>query len=184
MNRLLVRSAAFAALAIALSACAMFTPPDTRLMFGMSPTNELGYEVDTSGAITIESRILTFRNPAGMAQASVTGYSIQYRDQAGVLIGQTSTTPQSLNILVPAGYVCTTPDPLLGCSPMSEGAVAAPGMPGMSEEMQSQLLNVGIAQQHITAGFPTGWYADITFVGHRGGLDFQEVYRVNIVAPN
>lgn len=184
MIRLLSRGAAAIGLALALSACATFSPPDARLLFGMSPTNELGYEVDNSGAITIESRILTFRNPAGMAQATVTGYSVQFRDQAGVLIGQTSTTPQSLNIVVPAGFVCTTPDPLVGCSPMSEGARPAPGIPAVSEQMQSQLLNAGIAEMHITAGFPTGWYADLTFYGHRGGVEFREVYRVNIVAPN
>ena len=56
MKRLLVRSAAFLALIVGLSACSMFRPPETRLMFGMLPTNELGYEVDNSGAITIEAR--------------------------------------------------------------------------------------------------------------------------------
>lgn len=184
MNRLLVRIAAAAALVVALSACSMFTPPETRLMFGMLPTNELGYEVDDSGGITIESRNFQFSSPAGMPATMVTGYRAVFRDQANALLGQTSTEPQSLNISVPAGFQCLNPDPVSGCTALSEGARPAPGVPATSAAISSQLLNAGIAQAHILAGFPTGWYADITFYGHNSLGQFEETYRVNIVAPN
>ena len=184
MNRLLLRGAAAAVLTLALSACSMFIPPETRLMFGMLPTNELGYEVDDSGVITVESRNFQFTNPPGMPVTLITGYRAVFRDQNNNLLGQTSTEPQSLNITVPAGFQCTTPDPTLGCNAASEGARPAPGVPATSASVSTQIFNAGIAQLHIDAGFPTGWYADITFFGHNGAGQFEETYRVNIVAPN
>lgn len=184
MNRLLLRSAGAALLMLALSACSMFIPPETRLMFGMLPTNELGYEVDSSGVITIESRNLQFTNPPGMPVTMITGYRAEFRNQNNTLLGQTSETPQSLNVTVPAGFQCDEPDEVLGCNGMSEGARPAPGVPAISAAVSSQLLNADIAQLHINAGFPTGWYADVTFFGHNGTGQFEETYRVNIVAPN
>lgn len=49
MRRLFERGAAVVGIAAMLSACSMFTPPESRLMFGMLPTNELGYEVTEQG---------------------------------------------------------------------------------------------------------------------------------------
>src|SRR5690606_16755406 len=184
MNRLLKRSAVALLLPLALSACSMFVPPETRMSFGMLPTNELGYEVDSSGGITVEARTLEFSNPAGMPGTNITGYRVAYFNQAGTLLGQTSSTPQSLNIYVPAGFQCATPDPVLGCNLQSEGARPAQGPTSTSTAIQNQLLNADIVEMHITAGFPTGWYADITFYGHNSLGQLQETYRVNIVAPN
>lgn len=184
MNRLLKRSAAALILAWALAACAMFVPPETRMSFGMLPANELGYEVDSSGAITVEARTLVFSNPAGMPATSITGYRLAYFNQSGALLGQTPSTPQSLNIYVPGGFQCTEPDPVLGCNLQSEGSRPAQGPTSTSEALQSQLLNADIVNMHIAAGFPTGWYADITFYGHGAAGEFQETYRVNIMAPN
>lgn len=193
MRRLIERSTAALLIAVLLSACAMFSPPAKRLTFGMLPTAELGYEVDSSGGITIESRQFQFSNPAGMPFATVTGYRAVFRDQAGAIVGQTSTQPQSLNINVPAGYICTTPDATVGCTPLSEGARPAPGPVASGPTVSSQLLNADIAQAHIMGAdgvpgtpddFPTGWYADITFSGNDAYGDFEETYRVMITAPN
>jgi hypothetical protein len=184
MRRLLKRSAAALGLAITLSACAMLIPPDNRLMFGMLPVNELGYSVNSSGEITIEARQFQFTNPAGMPVAVITGYRAEFRDQLGTLIGRTSLEPQAISITVPAGYQCTDPDQGLGCNPMSIGARPAPGIPATGPAISSQLLNADIAEQHLTLGTPTGWYADITFYGYNAYGEFEETYRVNIVAPN
>jgi len=162
----------------------MFFPPETRLMFGMLPTNELGYEVGDGGTITVEARQFQFSNPSGMPLAVVTGYRAEFRDQLGTLLGRTSLEPQSLNITVPAGFQCEEPDPNLGCNAMSEGARPAPGVPAIGPAISSQLLNADIVEAHLLAGTPTGWYADITFYGHNAYGEFEETYRVNIVAPN
>lgn len=184
MNRLLKWSAAALFLTVALSACSMFTPPDAnRLLFGMEPTNELGYEVTPQG-ITVESRILQLSARPGMPVTTVSGYRAAYFNNAGTLIGQTSSTPQTLNITVPAGWQCTTPDPIQGCNAMSEGAWSAPGVPATVAGIQNQFLNGDIIDAHITAGQPTGWYAVITLFYDNAFGQFEEDYRINIVVPN
>lgn len=184
MRRLIKRSAAALVVALSLSACSMFFPPETRLMFGMLPTNEFGYEVNSSGEITVETRQFQFTNPAGMPVAHVTGYRAEFRDHLGTLLGRTSLEPQPLNVTVPAGFQCSDPDPTLGCNAMSEGARPGPGIPAVGPTIGSQLLNADIIEAHILAGMPTGWYADITFFGHNAYGEFEETYRVNITAPN
>jgi len=184
MRRLLKRSAATVMVAIGLSACSMFVPPETRLMFGMLPTNELGYEVDSSGGITVEARQFQFTNPAGMPVTQITGYRVEYRDQLGTLVGRSSLEPQALNITVPAGFQCDEPDAVLGCNPMSPGARPAPGPTATGPALANQLLNADIVEAHISSGYRSGWYADITFYGYNAYGEFEETYRVNIVAPN
>jgi hypothetical protein len=184
MRHLYKRSAVVGVIALVLSACSMFLPPETRLMFSMLPANELGYEVDQNGNIEVESRQFQFSNPAGMPQAVITGYRAEFRDQLGTLLGRTSLEPQALNIIVPAGFRCDEPDEVLGCNSMSPGSRPAPGYPAAGPTISSQLLNADIALKHIDADMPTGWYADITFYGHNAYGEFEETYRVNIVAPN
>ncbi len=185
MDRLLKWSAAGLLLVLALSACSKFIPPDeNRLLFGMLPTNELGYQVDNSGTITVETRTLQLSARAGMPVTNVTGYRIEYRNQNGVLLAETSNVPQSLNITVPAGWQCTTPDPTLGCNSMSEGAKPAPGVPATVAGIQDQFLNGDIVTMHILAGQPTGWYADVTLFYDNANGEFEQTYRLNIVVPN
>lgn len=185
MDRLLKRGAAGLLLILALTACSKFIQPDeNRLLFGMEPTNELGYEVDSSGTITVESRTLRLSTRAGAPLTTVTGYRVEFRNQNGVLLGATSNVPQSLNITVPAGWQCTTPDPVLGCNAMSEGARPAPGVPASVAGIQDQFLNADIIQMHILAGQPTGWYADVTLFYDNANGAFEQTYRVNIAVPN
>lgn len=185
MNFKLVRVAGLMVALAFLSACASFTPnaPD-RLMLGLTPTNELGYEISTSGEITITSRELVLSTKAGMPETNVTGYRIEYFDQFDVLIGATSLEPQSLNVTVPAGIVCPEPDPVLGCSTMSPGAKPGVGtlvgVPGLGD----QLLNADIAIAHAAAGSPTGWYAVLTLYYDNARGQFAEDYSLYIVSPN
>lgn len=184
MNRLIKWTAAGVLLSLALSACSMFTPPDAhRLLFGMTPTNELGYEVTPQG-ITVVARNLQLSTRAGMPVTFVTGYRVEHRDSLGTLVGRTSMEPQSLNVTVPAGWQCDTPHEALGCDAMSEGARPGPGVPATVAGIQSQFLNGDIIDAHITAGQPSGWYADITLYYYNAFGEFEETYRVNIVVPN
>lgn len=184
MNRQLKRIAAALIIGVTLSACSMFTPPQAnRLLFGMEPTNELGYEVTPQG-ITVESRILQLSTRAGMPITNVTGYRVDYRDENGVLLGRTSTVPQTLNITVPAGWTCAEPDPFLGCNAMSPGARPAPGVAATVAAIQNQFLNGDIIDAHMLAGSPTGWHADITLFYNNVHGEFEETYKVNIVVPN
>lgn len=184
MNRQAKRAAAGVMLTLALSACSMFTPPDAnRLLFGMTPTNELGYEVTPQG-ITVEARTLQLSARAGMPVTNVSGYRIEYRDNFGVLVGETSDVPQSLNITVPAGWQCDEPHPTMGCNAMSPGARPAQGVPATVAAVQNQFLNGDIIDAHILAGSPSGWYAEITFYYDNVYGEFEETYTVNIVVPN
>lgn len=156
MNRLSKRAAAGVILTLALSACSMFTPPDAnRLLFGLEPVNELGYEVTPQG-IVVQSRNLALSTRPGMPITTVSGYRLEYRNESGALLGETSDIPQTLNITVPAGYQCTEPDPVLGCNAMSTGARPAPGVPAIEAAIQNQFLNADIIEMHILAGQPTG----------------------------
>lgn len=184
MNRQLKRIGTALLLAVTLSACSMFTPPQAnRLLFGMEPSNELGYEVSGTG-ITVESRTLLLSARPGMPITTVRGYRVEYFDENGVKLGQTSTTPQTLNIVVPAGWQCTAPDPVLGCNAMSEGARPAPGPAATVAAVQNQFLNADIVEKHLDALSPAGWYAAVTLFYDNALGEFEETYRINIMAPN
>lgn len=185
MNLKLVRMAGLVTALAFLSACSMFTLNDPdRLMFGLTPTNELGYEVDSSGIISITSRNMLLSTKAGMPVTNVTGYRVDYYNSADVLVGESSADQQTLNVTVPAGFTCDEPTPVVGCTAVSAGARPAPGTPTEVEGVSSQLLNVDIAQAHILAGMPSGWYAVITLYYDNARGQFAQEYVAYIVAPN
>lgn len=185
MKRYLARTLPVLALAVTLSACSMFAAPNAnRLLFGLTPTNELGYEVSTGGEITIKNRNMVISTRAGSPVTTVTGYHVEYYNASGALIGATYDDPRSLNITLPAGFTCTAPDPVLGCTSLSAGARPGPGTAVEVAGVSSQFLNVDIAQQHIGAGFPSGWYAAITLFYDNAFGAFSQTYNVAIVAPN
>lgn len=185
MKRYLARTLPVLALAVALSACSMFAAPNAnRLLFGLTPSNELGYEVDTSGRITIANRTVVISTRAGGPVTTVTGYHVEYYNASGSLVGATYDDPRSLNITLPAGFLCDTPDPVVGCNSLSEGARPGPGIPVELPAGSLQLLNVDIAQQHRDANYPTGWYAAVTLFYDNAFGAFSQTYNVAIVAPN
>lgn len=185
MNRKFVRLAALLAALAFLSACSMLAPssPD-RLALGLTPTNELGYEVDSSGEITITNRNMLLSTKAGMPVTNVTGYRVDYFDAADRLIGASSANHQSLNVTVPAGFSCDEPAPVIGCTLLSAGATPAPGMAVEVEGISSQFLSGDIAQAHALAGTPVGWYAVVTLYYDNARGSFEEEYTLYIVVPN
>lgn len=183
MKRPLLRMLLAAAAVLTLAACSTTPVGTSTVMFGMSPVSDLGYEVDDSGAITIEARNLQFRNYAGMPMAYITGYRIEYYNTANARVGQTPAVPQSLNLIVPPGFQCDEPDPVLGCQD-GFARFPAPGPVASIENMANQLLNADIAQAHILAGFPAGWFARLTIYGHNVYGPFEDDHIINIVAPN
>lgn len=127
MNRNLLRTALLVTMAASLSACSMFVAPaPNRLNLGLTPNNELGYEVDENGVITITNRNMILSTRAGAPVTTVTGYHIDYIDHLGNVIAATADDPRSLNITVPAGFVCDEPDPVVGCTMLSAGARPGP----------------------------------------------------------
>lgn len=182
MKRLLMRMVAAVALIVALAACSA-PGADGRLSVRMEPTVDLGYEVDDTGAITVTTRTLIFRNGAGDAAATIDGVHAAFFDASGALVGE--WTPfNDLSIVVPAGFQCTAPDPVLGCTRTSPGAVAAPGQESAPELATTQLLSGDVATAHAMLGSPIGWYGEFTFSGHdyRGPFEVTKTYY--IVAPN
>jgi len=185
MKRLLVRAAVAAALVGLLAACTTTVTP-SRLQFTMSPTGNLGYEVSTTGEITVTARNLVFRNTAGQVGVTLTGLLIEFYDanDAAAPPGDNANVI-SLNVYVPPGIQCDQPDPVLGCTMQSAGARFAPGLQVTTPEAY-QLLPVGVVLAHIGAGQPVGWHADITFTGFTaiGQAFTSETYRVSIAPPN
>ena len=199
MKRILVRAALAAALVGLLVACEGYTDP-TDLSFTMRPSGTLGYEVSSSGEITIETRNLVFRNPPGAYGLQLQSYRIEFFDENDApLLGGDNVQDGSLSLFVPPGIQCDEPDPHLGCTALSAGWRFAFGVEAVSEGGY-QLLPVGIAQAHLLRAFPdfeegdvllgtpqpVGWHADITFTGRSttGASYTSPTYRVGIAPPN
>lgn len=91
----------------------------------------------------------------------------------------------SMNLYVPPGIQCTTPDGVLGCRLGDEGWRFAPGLEVVSAQ-GFQLLPGSLAIAHLAAGAPAGWYALIEFGGvDDAGQSFTTVkYRLSITVPN
>ena len=200
MKRLLVRAALAAALVGLLVACEGYTDP-TGLSFTMEPSGTLGYEVSSSGEITITTRNLVFRNPAGAYGLYLDSYRIEFFDEnddpAPV---DDNAQVGSLSLFVPPGIQCDEPDAELGCTMSSPGWRFAPG-PQIVSVSGYQLLPAGVAQEHLLRSFPdfgedgdflsfdpqpVGWHADITFTGRTttGASYTSPTYRVGIAPPN
>ncbi|UCH25878.1 MAG: hypothetical protein JSV66_18460 [Trueperaceae bacterium] len=144
----------------------------------------LGYSISSSGVITVGERVLTFRNRAGAMGVTLTGYTIEFFNENGAPVdaiesaaGIDNVSRGSLNLFVPPGIDCTSPDLDLGCTVNSAGATFVEG-PVVSTQGY-QLLPDGIVLAHLehctiedqnADGFsglvcPTGWYGEITFTG-------------------
>lgn len=191
MKRKVVFFAFIMLTSVVLAGCGMLTVTSQRMQFALEPTGNLGYEADSSG-VTIQQRTMRFRNSAGAKAAYLTGYSIAFFDSAGneVKPGDNSGTHSSMSLYVPAGIQCSDPDPVLGCTMLSEGAVIAPGPEVVTSETFN-LLPAGIAELHLADWMASGtaavgWYAEITFNGFtQDQQPFQTLpYVLHIAPPN
>jgi hypothetical protein len=149
--------------AVVLAACTTTVSSD-RLQFALSASGTLGYEVD-GGGVTIESRTMNFRNAAGAYGVTINEYRIAFFDHNGTPLDfDGSDQVGSVNLFVPAGILCPTPDEIRGCILGDEGWTFGPG-PLATTAQSYQLLPAAIALAHVASGYPIGWYAEIEFSG-------------------
>ncbi len=185
MRRLLTRFAVLGTMMGLLAACGA-PVTEAGLQFSMSPSGTLGYEVDQSGTITIIGRNLRFRNTAGGHGVTITRFDIEYFTQDGSPIPAGNNSQENaVSLFVPPGIQCLEPDPFTGCTMGMEDWRFAPGPEAISEQSY-QLLAVRVAVEHLAAGSPMGWYADITFSGFTatGGAFSTQSYRLAISPPD
>lgn len=182
MKRLFPRVAAVAALVLLVAAC---SAPLDRLTVRLTPSGTLGYEIDAAGVPTVSNRSIVFRNAPGEPAAMIHGVSAVYRNAFGVVVEEFVTDPNSLSIVVPAGYICESPDPVFGCDPLAAGNRLGWGQETVVDDAQIQLLPAAVASAHAAAPLgASGWWAEFTFHGSnaRGLIDLTKTFY--IVAPN
>ncbi len=160
-----------------LTACGLFGGAGTQLSASLNPT-QIGFEVSTSGEIEIISNNVTFRNPPGAAEATVTGYEIQVYDEAGSeFLGIGSELfNHHLAIPVPAGYVCADSE-VQNCSLGTRTPQAT-----NSEPVPFVFLDGPTAIVLLDSGLNRA-RAEVTFYAHRGGSAFQWTESVTVTYP-
>lgn len=164
MKRVLTLVTGAVVLTLLLAACTTVVTA-SRLQFSLSESGTIGYEVDQQGALTVKGRNLRFRNAAGAYGVTINEYTITYFDAFGVPIDLDGISQAgSVNLFVPPGIQCTTPDIVYGCAVGDDGWRFAPGAEVVSPQTY-QLMPAGLALAHIASGYPVGWYAEIEFTG-------------------
>ncbi len=146
-----------------------------------SSRSTLSYEVDQNGNITIEQVILSFSNAAAARAALVTQYQVESFDANGMSL---EIDVGAVDVFVPAGVLCPNPVPAEGCVKPSPDAVF--GSVSVMMQQGVNLLDVGVVQAHISAGFPIGWYVEVRAIGvDVTGVPFVgEASQLQIAAPN
>ena len=172
-------------LTVALSGCGFNLFNGENIIFGVNPA-PLGYQGGADG-VTIESRTLTMYSRSGALGANVEGYRVYFFDNNDepVPVGDSTVYSEgSLGIYVPAGIRCAAPDPDRGCTIHSEGARFEEGYRVSSQPVQ--LLPGNVALQHVAAGMPIGWYAEVELYGSTDtGANFiSKRYQVAVTVPN
>lgn len=191
MKRLTLQVVAATLLVALLAACS--NPGSGGMTVRLDPVGNLGYEV-SGGTLTVETRSLVFRNAPGEPLAVIDRVQADFFDSNGVLVESWVSDPNSLSIVVPAGFTCNEPDPVSGCTMFSEGARAGYGMPSSAEEGQVQLLPHAVAMAHMEATMDpvTGatisgnatWWGEFTFHGSNAHGEFEFMRTFYITAPN
>lgn len=183
MKRLLTQVILTALVAALLAACSN-PGAGERLTVRLDSTGNLGYEIDDSGKITVTTRSLVFRNAPGEPVAAINGVRARYYDAAGRLLEQWETATNSLSIVVPAGFGCADPDPVMGCTMLSAGAYPAYSEATAPADAQLQLLPDSVAIAHASRTGPGNWWATFTFTGENAFGAFEVDRDFYIVAPN
>ena len=185
MKRVLTLTGGVLVLMLTLVACTTEVTAE-RMQFALSDSGTIGYEVSPTGAITVETRFMRFRNAAGAYGVTLTEYRIAFFDENDdpIDIGG-SEQSGSMNMFVPAGIQCDVPDEVYGCSLGAEGWRFAPGAEVVTPQGY-QLLPASIAFAHIAASFPVGWYGEIEFTGFDtlSRAFTSDAYQIAITAPD
>jgi hypothetical protein len=175
------------AVVVTLSLAACSTSVDlARLHFSLAESGSLAYEIDEEGGVTVEPRSLRFRSVPGAYGVTLTGYTISFFGTGGVPLPlDESVQTEALDIFVPAGIQCPTPDAVTGCLLGVAGWRFAAG-PEVVSEQRYQLLPDAVARAHARSGSPLGWYAEIAFTGfdERNRTFTTDPYRLTIGAPD
>ena len=185
MKRVLTLVTGAVVLALLLAACTTVVTA-SRLQFSLSESGTIGYEVDDQGVLTVEGRTLRFRNAAGAYGVTINEYTITFFDTFGVPLAlDGSSQTNAVNLFVPPGIQCTTPDIVYGCAVGDAGWRFAPGAEVVSPQTY-QLMPAGVAFAHISANFPVGWFAEIEFTGFDtlNRTFTTEPYFLTITAPD
>jgi len=182
MKRLSLQVVAVAVLVALLAACS--SPANGGMTVRLDPVGNLGYEV-SGGTITVETRNLVFRNAPGEPMATITGVEATFFSSNGVVTEMWISDPNSLSIVVPAGFTCAEPDPVSGCTMLSSGARQDFGQPSLVDDGQVQLLPNTVAEEHFnsTLGNAT-WWGEFTFHGTNAYGAFELTKTFTITAPN
>ena len=172
-------------LTVALSGCGFNLFNGENIVLGVDPPT-LGYEVRDSD-VAVGSRTLRMYSRAGALGANVEGYRVYFFDNNDepVPVGDSTVYSEgSLGIYVPAGIRCVESFPGQGCTIHSEGARFEEGDRVSSPPVQ--LLPGKVALQHVAAGVPNGWYAEIELYGvtDTGANFISKRYQVAITVPN
>ncbi len=183
MKRLLTRLVAAALLVGLLAACSA-TTTQRSFLASLQANGSLGYEVSSSGDVTVTSRNLVFSTRAGSPAVTITDFDVAYFDDGGNFISGWVAASNALDVFVPAGFTCPEPDERMGCTTTSPGAVAAPGQATSVDAAELQLLNADAIAAHISAGGPAGWFAEVTFNGQGAYGPVREMFSFFIVVPN
>ena len=168
-----------------LSGCGFNLFNGEQIVFGVIPA-PLGYGA-SGDTVTVGSRTMSMYSRAGALGASVEGYRVYFFDTDDEPVFANDSTVYSegsLGVYVPAGIRCDVPDPDRGCTAYSQGARFEEGYRVLSQPVQ--LLPGPVALQHLQAGMPLGWYAEIELYGFTDtGADFvTKRFRVAITAPS
>lgn len=182
MKRLSLQVVAATVLVALLAACS--SPANGGMSVRLDPVGNLGYEV-SGGNITVETRNLVFRNAPGEPQAIIHGVEAAFFASNGVIAEMWISEPNSLSIVVPAGFTCSDPDPVSGCTMLSAGARQDYGVPSVVADSQLQLLPHTIAIEHSNATLGNAtWWGEFTFHGTNAYGAFEVTKTFYITAPN
>lgn len=160
-----------------LTACGLFGTAGTQLTAGFNPT-QIGFEVSTTGEIEIIANNVSFRNPAGAAVATVTGYEIQVYDEAGSeFLGIGSELfNHHLNIEVPAGFICPDGESQnCGLEERTPQSMASEPVPFVFLDGPTAIVLLDSGLNRLRA--------EVTFYAHRAGTPFEWTESVTVTYP-
>lgn len=162
-----------------LAACGLSDSP-RGLKANLEPTN-LGFEVDSSGRITVVANNVTFMNSPGASPVVITGYRVRFlTDDEGdsplINYQETDLYSDHLAIPVPPGYRCPDED-RTDCDMWERIPVSA-----QSEPSSFILLPHTIAE-YILMNDVTRVRTAITFRAEQGRTEWEWTQEVTATMP-